>query len=923
MATATVSPYPPLVLPPYNLHPRGWEPTWWPINAAQQAAINCRAELLLMGGQSGGGKRLDVDEPIPTPRGLVRNGDLRAGDWVFGSDGRAYQVLVAHPIVEAKAFRVIFDDGTSVLADAEHLWHTFTFHDRQKVHTNTESFRTRRREKRPSKAHSLSPWTSKRNIEKARLFVPTPVLGSVKTTAEIAATLSVDNCERANHSIPLTAPVETPVRWFSIDPYLLGVWLGDGTTSSGTLTIGKRDAKDQLALLRDVGAFLKPRKDLITYGVRGLQRTLIELGLLNRKHIPQEYLWACKEQRLALLQGLMDTDGCANKDGQCEFTNINEELSRGVYHLAASLGVKPFWNEGRAKLYGRDIGPKYTVKWTATLRCFRLKRKLKRLPVKVRATQHWRYIIAVEPAGMRRMRCLTTANPAGLYLFGANFNVTHNTSFLAADAMQEYQNPYLRSLILRTSMVEMQEMGDQMQRLYEPLGAQWRRPNKFAGFSWCFPNGGTIEPGYLRHAKDLRRYRGNARSHMGVDESGQHPEKLVRELLGWLAAPVRHNLFVRARFTTNPGGPGHGWQMGVFLRGKCPVHYPASREDDRPSETSVFPGRVYKGARWPSDDGPVVKTTAFIPARLVDNPFYDRVKMESLMTQTAAIREQLLYGCWCNAEGLYFPFLRPEYMQPIQEVPDEWWWGHFISIDYGYGNSAAAAGMYTVAPSGKVFKVRERVARKMPSKELAERICKDGFAASDDPKMPAQEAWLKKLRPRDPEGPRILFAMTDPANDQHTGTGRSNYEIIKEVFAAHGVPCVLGAHDPMGNAQHLYNGLSNRSLVVTTACPYTFNTLTSRTIDDRNAVKKEKGNPQDDCYDESAYAWNSWIAESVKPKRMALEEELDQMRKDGMDETSLARHAWQRNQQLRTEEQKASRGIALSGRRIGRTVTKR
>jgi hypothetical protein len=56
---------------------------------------------------------------------------------------------------------------------------------------------------------------------------------------------------------------------------------------------------------------------------------------------------------------------------------------------------------------------------------------------------------------------------------------------------------------------------------------------------------------------------------------------------------------------------------------------------------------------------------------------------------------------------------------------------------------------------------------------------------------------------------------------------------------------------------------------------------------------------------------------------MALEEELDQMRKDGMDETSLARHAWQRNQQLRTEERKASRGIALSGRRIGRTVTKR
>ena len=497
------------------------------------------------------------------------------------------------------------------------------------------------------------------------------------------------------------------------------------------------------------------------------------------------------------------------------------------------------------------------------------------------------------------------------------------TSFLAADAMQEYKNPYLRSLILRRSFVDMQELSDQMQRMYEPLGAQWKKTGRFSGYAWVFPNGGQIQPGYLRHPKDLDKYRGNPRSHLGVDESNQHPEKMIRELLGWLAPPRRHMLHARARFTPNPGGPGQGWQMSVFLRGKCPVHYPASYEDDRPNETSVYPGRIYRGTRWPSDDRPTMKTTAFIPARVVDNPLYDEEKINALRQLTEAIQQQLLYGCWCNAEGLYFPFLRPEHLFPIQEVPDEWWWGHFISIDYGFGNSAAAVGMYAVAPSGKIFKIRERVVRKMASQELARRICKDGFEASDDPKMPAQRPWLTKLRPRDPEGPRMLFAMTDPANDQHHGTGRSNYEIMREVFTEHGVPCVLGAHDPMGNAQHLYNGLTNRSLVVTTACPYTFNTLTSRTIDDRNAVKKEKGNPQDDCYDETAYAWNSWIAESVKPKRMVLEEELDQMRKDGMDETSLARHAWQRNQTLRAEEQKASRGIALGGKRIGRKVTKR
>lgn len=511
---------------------------------------------------------------------------------------------------------------------------------------------------------------------------------------------------------------------------------------------------------------------------------------------------------------------------------------------------------------------------------------------------------------------------AELLLFGGQSG-GGKTSFLAADAMQEYKNPYLRSLILRTTKTEMGEMADQMQRLYEPLGARWRRPNKFEDYAWVFPNGGYVTPGYMRNLKDLLRYQGNPKSHIGVDESGHHPEATIRKLIGWLAAPAWTNLFVRARFGSNPGEIGHGWQMAVFLRDRCPVHFPAPPDDSSPLETSVLPGKVYYGARWPSDGSPVFKTTAFIPARLIDNPMYDRVKLESLLTQTASIREQLLFGCWCNAEGLYFPFLRPEYMRPFQEVEDRWWWGHFIAMDYGYGNSAAAAGMYAIAPSGQVFKVRERVERKMASRVFTLGLCKNGFKPSDNPKQPAHAAWLSKLRPRDPEPPRMLFAMTDPANDQHTGTGKSNYEIISEVFAEHGVPCILGAHDPMGNAQNLYNGLSNRALIVTDACPYTFRTLQSRVVDERKAVKKEKGNPQDDVYDETAYAWNSWLSESVKPARVTLEEEIEQMRKDGFDETSIARYAWQREQKIRTEEQAAARGIALGGRRIGRRLVRR
>ena len=127
----------------------------------------------------------------------------------------------------------------------------------------------------------------------------------------------------------------------------------------------------------------------------------------------------------------------------------------------------------------------------------------------------------------------------------------------------------------------------------------------------------------------------------------------------------------------------------------------------------------------------------------------------------------------------------------------------------------------------------------------------------------------------------------------------------------------------MTNSVRGHNGLSNKALVITSACRYTFSTLTSRTIDDRKAVKKEKGNPQDDCYDETAYAWNTWKTDSVKPSRVALQEEIDQMRRDGMDETSIMRYAWQREQALRQEEAKAGQGIPMGGKRIGRKITKR
>lgn len=488
------------------------------------------------------------------------------------------------------------------------------------------------------------------------------------------------------------------------------------------------------------------------------------------------------------------------------------------------------------------------------------------------------------------------------------------SDYLVGEGMQEHRNPALRALIVRESLGEIQQLTDRMDKVYTPLGARWR--GRMGTKAWEFPSGATVRPAYLSHDKHLKRYRGNPYSLLLIDESGLHPEHRVRQMVGWLAAPVGSGLRVRGRFGSNPGGVGQSWQMHVFLRNRCPVHFPADAEDARRNETSVYPGYVYAGARWPSDDGLVHKTTAFFPSSLEDNPFYDAVKRESLLSQTAAVRAQLLEGCWCNAEGLYFDFLRLDRIAPYALLGDQWWWNHFLAIDYGYGNSSAAAGLFAAREDGAVYLTRERVERKMGSVDFARALCRDGFRANEQD--PAQSAWIApRMREQDPEPPRFSFVVIDSANDQHTGTGRSNFELMQEEFAKHGIPCLKAAKDPMGNAQNLYNGLSNGALRLTDQCPRTFRALATRVVDERRAVKKVHGDPLDDLYDMVSYGWNTWIANSVKPDRVALADDLERMRREGADDTTLARYAWQREQEARQKEQAVSRGIPLVGPRIG------
>jgi hypothetical protein len=506
-------------------------------------------------------------------------------------------------------------------------------------------------------------------------------------------------------------------------------------------------------------------------------------------------------------------------------------------------------------------------------------------------------------------------SPAQLLLYGGQAG-GGKTGFLVGDAMQERSLPSFRGLLLRESLGEFDQIGDLMEAAYHtflPPNERARYRTRSGGGQWIFPilnkrgevlsrDGARIRYGYLASDRDLGKYRGNPYSWLGIDESGLHPMHRVRRMIPWLRVTDKR-LRARARFASNPGEVGHGWQMSVFLRNRCPLHYPALGPKDTDDRHSTWTGQVYSGASWtwpPTRSELVHKTTAFFPASVADNPLYGQDAIDSLLSQTPEIQMQLLHGCWCNAQSLYFGFLRPEYMVPYPAIQDQWWWNHFISIDYGYGNSAAAAGMFAVDEYGRIFGTRELCEKKMISKKFAEEIC---------------ELWIAPKMGE--ERPRILFATIDPSNDNEDGTGETNFDIIQGVFAKYGVSLIKSHKNPSDNAQKLYVGLAGQEIVLTDAMRQTFNSVSTRVIDARRAVKKIHGDPADDLYDMCAYAYNTWLVEAVKPERMRIQEQVAKMMREGKDPGTIFRWSLQETKKMERKERVDQEGVPLTKKRIG------
>jgi hypothetical protein len=352
-------------------------------------------EFVVMNMPPGTGKALALDTPLATPGGWTTMGDVEVGDSLLDETGRPCRVVMKSPVFYGhECYKVSTDDGASVVADADHLWQV-----RLDGYVGT------------GKAHYKGKTGPKPGVLGGR---------SIHTTEHLAGR----GGKRAQ--LQVAASLTLPRRDLPVDPYVLGVWLGDGASAGGRVYAHPDDAKWIRRFIEDAGFITTDHRHPQNFGVLGLQVKLRPMGLLKNKHIPHDYLWASVEQRLALLQGLIDTDGYVAPDGQIEFTSTLLCLAEGVRHLATSLGVKAAIAESRATLDGRDCGPKWRVSFRMA-GAARLPRKAERTRDGVRTPSRY---LSFKPVESVPTQCVAVDSPSHLYLAGRGLMVTHNTTMV-------------------------------------------------------------------------------------------------------------------------------------------------------------------------------------------------------------------------------------------------------------------------------------------------------------------------------------------------------------------------------------------------------------------------------------------------------------------------------------------------------------
>ena len=363
----------------------------------------------------GVGKALALDTPLPTPSGWTTMGAVEVGDFLLNEHGQPVAITAVSGVQHRPTYRVTFDDRTEIVASDNHEWQVIDLRHRPR---------------------RIADWRDHWSATVTR------------TTAEMAADLRVQG--QLRWRVPTCRPVVGAPIKLPISAYILGVWLGDGHTNNAAVTCGHEDAPHLLAQLDAESVRWRPwpsqmRENSGAYGLLGIRPALRELGVLGDKHVPDVVLRADVETRLAVLQGLMDTDGFVSTGQSVGLDLCCKKLADSAAALVTSLGWKAFRSTKPATLYGRVVGTVYRLQFRPDRPVFRMPRKAERLGQVVRQqSRHTqRTIVAIEPVDTVPTKCVMVDSPTHLYLAGESMVPTHNshTAAIAASWWLDTHDP--------------------------------------------------------------------------------------------------------------------------------------------------------------------------------------------------------------------------------------------------------------------------------------------------------------------------------------------------------------------------------------------------------------------------------------------------------------------------------------------------
>ena len=362
--------------------------------------VNSRRTVICASRQVG--KALDINTPIPTPDGWKKMGELKDGDRVFDENGKICTIIKAHDIrVDRKCYEITFSNGEKIIADESHEWFTQNNSERRKGKD-----------------------------------------GSNKTTDEIYKTLTKGKTTKEpNHRILFNSKVEYPSKKLSIDPYLLGYWLGDGFSNGSRIIVGKQDIENVLLnfeYIKNKSITFFPYKNCFHINILkddeniSFKTKLKNYNLLNNKHIPIDFLLSDYNQRLELLRGLMDSNGHCNKRGVCQFYSINKELAENVKELIYSLGIQCSITSKIPKLYNKECKRIYMVTFSTTEKIFKINRKSENQKkiLNKNSRNNYIYIKNIIEIDSTPVRCISVDSKSNLFLCGKTFIPTHNSTLM-------------------------------------------------------------------------------------------------------------------------------------------------------------------------------------------------------------------------------------------------------------------------------------------------------------------------------------------------------------------------------------------------------------------------------------------------------------------------------------------------------------